>query len=158
MGSTEALMGHWTATGLGFCLNHIELALDAFFELPGYPEEYCELDMGALLRPNFRERIEGLARGVQSGVYAPNEARRLEGLPRVAHGDDPRVQQQAVPLSYGAALQPPTPGAPVSAPPPPEPKPDEGEPTETDDEEPNADERASFAQRILEAADRRRAA
>jgi HK97 family phage portal protein len=156
MGSTEALMAHWIATGLGFCLNHIELALDAFFELPGYPEEYCELDMSALLRPNFRERIEGLARAVQSGVYAPNEARRLEGLPRVAHGDDPRVQQQAVPLSYGAALQPPTPGAPVPSTPP-EPN-STDEPAETDDEEPNADERANFAQRILEAADRRRAA
>lgn len=96
--NTEVLMQFWIASGLGWMLEHIELSLDQFFGLE--QDEYCELDTSALLRSNFKERIEGLVRGVQGGVYAPNEARRAEGLPSVEDGDEPRVQQQLVPLSY----------------------------------------------------------
>ena len=47
----------------------------------------------------MKDRIESLARGVQGGIFAPNEARNSEGLESVAFGDEPRVQQQVVPLS-----------------------------------------------------------
>jgi HK97 family phage portal protein len=130
-GSTEALMQFWIATGLGFALNHIEEAFGVLFALKGQPEEYCEFDTAALLRSAQKERIEALARGVQGGIYAPNEARALEGLDKVKFGDEPRVQQQVVPLSAAAGIPaPPAPGP--SAPPgsPPAPKPGEPKPAE----------------------------
>ena len=108
-GSTEQLMQSWIATGLGFCLNHIEEAFGQLFRLRGVPDEYVEFDTKALLRSAYRERMEALARGVISGIYSPDEARASEDLPAVegGHGKMPRVQQQVVPLSYGSAMQPP---------------------------------------------------
>jgi HK97 family phage portal protein len=118
--STELLMQSWIASGLGFTLNHIEEAFGNLFGLKGQPDEYLEFDTNALLRSAYRERIEALARGVISGIYSPDEARAAEDLPAVpnGYGEMPRVQQQVVPLSYGAELQPPAPGAGTQAPPP----------------------------------------
>lgn len=106
--STEALMSSWKSSGLGFCLNHIEEAIGALFGLKGQPDEYLEFDTEALLRSNFKEMIEGLARGTISGIYAPDEARNKMGLPAVAGGvgKEPRVQEQVVPLSYGFDMKP----------------------------------------------------
>jgi HK97 family phage portal protein len=107
--NVEILNQAWLASGLGFTLNHVETAFDGLFNLRGPPEEYTELDTRALLRSAYRERIEGLARGVISGIYSPDEARNSEDLPTVPGGvgKEPRVQQQVVPLSYGADMQPP---------------------------------------------------
>jgi HK97 family phage portal protein len=114
--STEILMQSWVASGLGFCLNHIEEAFGLLFELKGQPDEYAELDTAALLRSAQKDRIEALARGVQGGIYAPNEARELEGLKGVEFGDEPRVQQQVVPLSAAENIPAaPGPGAPPAA-------------------------------------------
>jgi hypothetical protein len=116
--STELLMQSWIATGLGFCLNHIEEAYGCFFGLKGQPDEYVEFDTAALLRSAQKDRIDSLARGVQGGIYAPNEARQSEGLDRVPYGDEPRVQQQVVPLSAAASIPaPPRPNAPPATPP-----------------------------------------
>jgi HK97 family phage portal protein len=111
--STELLMQSWIASGLGFALNHIEEAFGLLFGLKGLPDEYLELDTKALLRSAYKDRIEGLARGVISGIYSPDEARAEEDLPAVAggHGEMPRVQQQVVPLSYGTDMKPPEPAA-----------------------------------------------
>jgi HK97 family phage portal protein len=122
--STELLMQSWIATGLGFCLNHIEESFGCFFGLKGQPDEYVEFDTAALLRSAQKDRIDALARGVQGGIYAPNEARQSEGLDRVAYGDEPRVQQQVVPLSAAGSIPaPPRPNAPPAAPAAAEPKP-----------------------------------
>ena len=127
--STELLMQSWIATGLGFALNHIEEAYGCFFSLKGLPDEYVEFSTDALLRSETKDRIDALARGVQSGIYAPNEAREKEGLDRVPYGDSPRVQQQVVPLEFAAGgPAPAAPHAPPSMPPaaaatPPKPKP-----------------------------------
>jgi HK97 family phage portal protein len=112
-GSTEALMQFWLASGLGFCLNHVEEAFGLLFELKGQPDEYLEFDTAALLRTAMKDRIEALVRGVQGGIFAPNEARNQEGLDNVKFGDEPRVQQQVVPLSAaeGIPSAPPAPGA-----------------------------------------------
>lgn len=117
--STESLMQFWIATGLGFCLNHIEEAFGQTFGLGGWPDDYLEFDTRALLRSLFKDRIEGLARGVQGGIYAPNEARAEEELDAAAYGDEPRVQQQVVPLSAWAQTPPATPAP--NAPPPADP-------------------------------------
>lgn len=100
--STEALMQSWIASGLGFCLNHVEEAFGLLFGLRGMPDEYLELDTSALLRSSFQERMDGLAKAVQGGIYSPDEARAREELPAVpgGHGREPRVQQQVVPLSW----------------------------------------------------------
>jgi hypothetical protein len=135
-GSAEALMAFWVATGLGFALNHIEEAIGGVFQLAGQPDEYVEFDTAALLRSAFKDRIEGLTRGVQGGIYSPNEARNMEGLDDVKAGDEPRVQQQVVPLSAAEKITassggtgphpPPAPGpaAPPAAPPAPQPQKD----------------------------------
>jgi len=124
--STELLMQSWIASGLGFTLNHIEEAFGQLFGLRGVPDEYLELDTRALLRSAYRERIEALARGVISGIYSPDEARAEEDLAAVpnGYGEMPRVQQQVVPLSYGADLQPPSPQAAAPAPQPADSSPD----------------------------------
>lgn len=123
--STEALMSSWRSSGLGFALNHIEEAFGLLFGLRGQPDEYVEFDTEALMRSNFKDRIEGLARGVISGIYAPDDARRREGLPSVPNGvgAEPRVQEQVVPLSYGAKMRP---ADKTGAPRPAEPEDDDG--------------------------------
>jgi HK97 family phage portal protein len=114
--STELLMQSWISSGLGFALNHIEESIGLLFGLKGQPDEYVEFDTAALLRSAMKDRIESLARGVQGGIYAPNEARNLEGFDSVEFGDEPRVQQQVVPLSQvGKIPAPPAPGAPPPA-------------------------------------------
>jgi HK97 family phage portal protein len=115
LSSTELLMQSWIASGLGFALNHIEEAIGLLFNLKGQPDEYVEFDTAALLRSALKDRIEALARGVQGGIYAPNEARQTEGLDAVEFGDEPRVQQQVVPLSAVANI-PAAPAAPAAPP------------------------------------------
>lgn len=104
--STEALMSSWKSSGLGFALNHIEEAFGLLFQLTGQPEEYLEFNTDALMRSNFKERMEAWATATKSGISI-NEFRNAEGYAAVEFGDEPRVQQQVVPLSYGAAMQPP---------------------------------------------------
>jgi phage portal protein BeeE len=111
--STEALMQFWLAGGLNFCLNHIEVAFDALFALRGVPEEYTELDTDVLLRSALKDRIESYAAGTRAGIFAPNEVRAKFELPKAKDGEEPRMQQQDVPLSYGAELEPPKPAAPA---------------------------------------------
>lgn len=125
--TTEALMQSWIASGLGFCLNHVEEAFGQLFGLRGMPDEYLELDTRALLRSSFQERMDGLAKAVQGGIYSPDEARALEELGSVdgGHGKEPRVQQQVVPLSW---QEPPPEPAPAPALPPPEPQPEAPDP------------------------------
>jgi HK97 family phage portal protein len=123
-GSTEALMQFWISTGLGFALANVESAFDRLFGLRGEPDEYTEFNSEALLRSAMKDRIEALARGVQGGIFSPNEARNSEGFDSGEAGDEPRVQQQVIPLSFAGKLPPaPRPQAPpAAAPAPPVPK------------------------------------
>ena len=114
-GSTEILMRQWVASGLGFALNHIEQGYNQFFRLRGDPYDYIELSTDSLLRSAEKDRIDALVKGVQGGIYAPNEARNLESLDSVPFGDEPRVQQQVVPLSAAGKIQP-APGPPSPPP------------------------------------------
>lgn len=140
-GSTESLMQFWLATGFGFCANHIEEAFGRMFGLAGWPDEYVEFDTSALLRSAFKDRIEGLAAGVKGGIYAVNDARAIEELPKVEGGDEPRVQQQDVPLSAWGK-PPPAPPAPPAEPAPPASPPPQGEPN-------NDGQRAAIAADLL---------
>jgi HK97 family phage portal protein len=104
--STELLNQSWVSSGLGFCLNHIEEAFGLLFQLKGQPDEYVAFDTSALLRSAFKDRIDGLVRAVQGGILSPNEARAIEEYEAVEFGDEPRVQQQVVPLSAAASIKP----------------------------------------------------
>lgn len=147
-GSTEALMQFWIATGLGFAINHIEDAIGRTFSLAGLPTEYLEFDTAALLRSAFKDRVEGWARGVQGGIFAPNDARSEFELPDAKFGDEPRVQQQVVPLSFWGQ-KPPKPAVAPPAPPAP-PPPADGKGDSPDADEDNRD----WAELILAAAER----
>lgn len=138
--STEALMNYWLSNGLGYLLDHIETAIDQFFALPA--NQFTEFDTNALLRTAFKDRIEALARGVQGTIFAPNEARAREGLKKVKDGDEPRAQQQLVPLSF--ASQTPIPSAPPAGGQPSQPAlppPDENEEPEPDEAAEEEDEK-----------------
>lgn len=149
--STEPLMQFWLAGALGFTLNHIEEAIGRLFGLAGYPDEYIEFDTKALLRSSFKDRIAGLVQAVQGAVYSPNEARAEEELAAVPWGDEPRVQQQVVPLSAWNQTQPdtPRPDAPTAPP-----------PAQPSQDNPADAQRAvdAWTRQILDAADRRSAA
>jgi HK97 family phage portal protein len=122
--SVELLMQSWISLGLGFALNHVEEAFGLLYDLKGQPEDFIEFDTDALLRSALKDRIDALVKGVQGGIYAPNEARAIEGYDAVPFGDSPRVQQQVVPLEFAGKVPPaPAPAAPPSAPPTPAPAP-----------------------------------
>jgi HK97 family phage portal protein len=108
--NVEQLVELWLAQGLGYWVEHIEVAFDKFFGLPD--GEYTELDTDVLLRTAFKERIDGLTTAITGGLYSPNEARKKEGLGKVAFGAEPRVQAQVVPLSQ-VGKQPSAPSAPA---------------------------------------------
>lgn len=114
--NTETLMTMWLRQGLGYYLNLIELAIDKTFAIDN-TNDYYELDVDELLRPNFKERVDGLTKAITGGLYAPNEARKKEGLKKIKGGDEPRVQQQQVPLDWVGFEEPPkAPAAPGAAP------------------------------------------
>jgi HK97 family phage portal protein len=102
--SVELLMQSWISLGLGFVLNHVEESFGLLYELKGQPEDYIEFDTDALLRSALKDRIDALVKGVQGGIYAPNEARAIEGYDAVPYGDEPRVQAQVVPLSVAGKI------------------------------------------------------
>jgi HK97 family phage portal protein len=112
--SAEAVMAEWLASGLGWLINHIEVAFDSFIGLNEIPSgrEWTEFDTRILLRSAFKERMDGLTKAVQGGIYSPNEARALEGLPEAEDGAEPRLQAQVVPLSAWDKQPPAAPSAP----------------------------------------------
>jgi HK97 family phage portal protein len=109
--NTEQLISFWLSTGLGFLINHIELAFDKFFELPA--DEFTEFDTDTLLRVDLKSRLDALSTATQNGIMSPNEARSRLELPKVEFGDEPRMQAQCVPLS-SAKLVPAAPSAPAA--------------------------------------------
>jgi len=153
-GSTEVLMQEWVASGLGFCMNHVETAFDRTFGLAGQPDEYCEFSTEALLRSAFKDRIAALKDGVLGGIFSPNEARNKEGLDKVEYGEEPRLQQQVVPLSAAEGIgvsaagpgqaQTTIPPAPPAPPQPPAPRAAQGSPR---------DAGANIARQFIRAAD-----
>lgn len=96
--NVEQLISSWLSSGLGFLLEHIELSFDKFFGLRD--TDKTEFNTDALLRTDFAGRIDGLTKGVQGGLFTPNEARAKEGLAGVDNGDKPYMQSQMVELGY----------------------------------------------------------
>jgi HK97 family phage portal protein len=54
---------------------------------------FIKFNLSGLMRGVYKERIEGLTKGIQSGLYTPNEARALEDLPPIKGADELFLQQ-----------------------------------------------------------------
>lgn len=72
---------------------------------------YAELNMDGLLRGDFKARMEGYARAIQTSVMQPAEARNLENLPYVEGSDQLFMQGATVPIDQAGAVTPPAVGA-----------------------------------------------
>ena len=107
--NVEQMVSMWLSISLGALIENIESSLEKLLAFG--PADSVVFDVGQLLRTDFAGRVEGLTKGVQGGLYTPNEARARENLPPVEHGDDAYMQQQMVPLGY----EPPAPVAPAPA-------------------------------------------
>lgn len=66
--------------------------------------QYCELAMDGLLRGDFKTRIEGWARGIQTGVFTPEEARNAENLPFKDGSDQLFMQGATVPITEAGGV------------------------------------------------------
>ena len=95
--NVEQLVSLWLSMSLGSLIENVESSLAKFFGVRG--ESRIEIDESALLRMDFAARIDGLTKGVQGGLYTPNEARQAEDLPNIDGGDSVYLQQQMVPLA-----------------------------------------------------------
>lgn len=76
---------------------------------------YIQYNLNGLQRGDFKSRIEGIARGIQTGQITPNEARLLENRP--AHpnpaADELLVQGATVVLGSAPTATPPAPPGPT---------------------------------------------
>lgn len=73
-----------------------ELNLKLFGRAPG--SFSVEINMGGLLRGDFKTTMDGLARGVQTGLLTPNEGRALDNRPPMPGGNQLLIQGAMVPL------------------------------------------------------------
>ena len=136
--NVETLMRLFYTSSLRFYLEHIENGLDRLFELDG-ESEYIEFDIeSGLLRGDLKERVEALTKGIQGGLYKPDEARRREELPPAEGGDELYMQRQMVPLSTIKEMLEAEAKKAAAPPPPPVPPPAPAEdPDEDEGEEAN---------------------
>jgi HK97 family phage portal protein len=73
--------------------------------------QFVEGSMDAILRGDFKTRMEGHARAIASGVATPNEARRLENRPDMPGGDRLYMQGAMMPIeALGQNAAPASPG------------------------------------------------
>ena len=88
------------------CLQyHVEATEARFSKEFGLVEgqQHVAFDVSVLFRMDMVERFGAYAKGIQSGVLSPNEARAMEGRGPVKGGEEPRMQMQYVPLSTPVA-------------------------------------------------------
>jgi HK97 family phage portal protein len=126
-GATQQYMQEWVNGGLGFALNQVEEGFGRFFGLDGQPDEYMELSTDVLLRSSLKDRVAAYKEAVSGSIMSPDEARAAFELPKTPEGNEPRAQQQLVPLSAAGKI-PAAPGSPGQPPVPALPKPEPAAP------------------------------
>jgi len=95
--NVEALQKAFQAGSLGFYTEHIEAALDVFFDLN--TKQYLEFDMErGIVKTEFETRMTALTKGVQGGLMTINEGRAYENRPPVIGGDQTFLQRQNWPI------------------------------------------------------------
>ncbi len=65
----------------------------------------AQFDFDALTRNDLGERLDALQKGIQSGIFMPNEARKRVNLPPVANGDTLMVNGNMVPIEQAGQQQ-----------------------------------------------------
>ena len=84
-------------------INHLASQWEQELKLKLFGRDEAEYSVSivldGLLRGDFKTRMDGLARGVQSGQLTPNEARALDNRPPLPGGDVLYVQGAMVPLA-----------------------------------------------------------
>lgn len=96
--NAEAMQKTFQAGSLGFYTEHIEAALDQFFEIKS--GEYIEFDMErGIVRTELETRTNAHAKSVISGLMTINEARALDHRPPVEGGDETYLQRQNWPIN-----------------------------------------------------------
>ncbi len=96
--TAEAAQRDFVTRTLGFFIEHIEASLEDFLGLDGRTE-FVDFDVeGGIMRPEYTQRIEGLVKGVQGGIFTPNEARKGEGGEAKEGGNKLYMQRQMVAL------------------------------------------------------------
>jgi HK97 family phage portal protein len=63
------------------------------------PKHRAEFNLAGLMRGDFKTQIESLTKGVQGGIYTPNEARGFLNLPKAEGGDKLFIQQNMADLT-----------------------------------------------------------
>lgn len=66
---------------------------------------YVEHSLDTILRGAFKDRIEALARGVQTSLLTPDEARELLNRPKKPGGDKLYIQGATVPIEMAGKVQ-----------------------------------------------------
>jgi len=67
-------------------------------------KRYVKLNIDALLRGDFKTRMEGSARAVNSGLLTPNEGRALEGREALDGGSVLMIQGATVPITMAGKV------------------------------------------------------
>jgi HK97 family phage portal protein len=104
--TVESLQRGFITQTLDFYLSHIGFHLDELFRLPRGEALEFDVELG-MMRGEFGEQINGLAKGVQGSIFTPNEARRRMNLPPDDEGNNLLAQAQMV--EVGADPEPPPP-------------------------------------------------
>ncbi len=64
---------------------------------------YVRFNLDGIMRGDFKTRMEGLARAIQTAIMTPNEARAYEEREAVDYGDDLLIQGATMPLKNQSA-------------------------------------------------------
>jgi HK97 family phage portal protein len=70
---------------------------------------FVEFNVDGLLRGDYKTRMEGNARAIQTGQLTPNEARAMDNREPLAGGDVLLVQGATIPLDGAGEVPPPAP-------------------------------------------------
>ena len=79
-------------------------------------KNWAEHNLDGLKRGDFKNRMDGLARAVNSGLISPNEGRALDNRPSMEGGDQLFIQGATVPLTMAGQVNV-KPAAPDAEPP-----------------------------------------
>lgn len=133
--NAETMMSVYYSQTLSFHLGLLEERINQSLGLSRVGQS-AVFDLKSILRTEFKERIEAYTRGIQQGMFTPNEARDWEGLNPKEGGDDLLVQSQMIPLNMAgeSVKQGTTPATPPASEEPQDDNPDDPQDPQDDSE------------------------
>src|SRR5690606_11755348 len=84
--SIDALHVMFYQDTLGWPIRLIEQGLQAQLidGVPAFADQFVELDLNAVMRGAFKQRMEGYRVGISAGIFTSDEVRAWENLPSMA--------------------------------------------------------------------------